>query len=107
MYESEQIPGPYPEHPYSWGGTNAGGYQNPVFDGICQKAMTSFQDTEDYKMNHLEAQKVFSEEVPVLPMYANYRYSIHRPEICVSDMDHDYFGVLINIEQLYSDSSCQ
>ena len=82
FYRSDEIPGPYPEFPKGWGGANASGYRNPDFDRVCTLAMTVLPDSPEYREAHLQAQAIFAEDLPALPLYAHYTVMATRPDLC-------------------------
>lgn len=82
LYLSEEIPGPYPDYPKGWGGVNASGYSNPTYDQACLGALYSLPDMVQHPQKHAEAQAVFAEDLPALPLYWHYRVIVGRPDLC-------------------------
>jgi peptide/nickel transport system substrate-binding protein len=82
LYLSDEIPGPYPDYPKSWGGMNAGGYSNPQFDQACLNALYSLPDLPQHAEQHSQAQVIFADDLPVLPLYWHYQVVIERPDMC-------------------------
>ena len=72
LYLSSEIPGPYPEFPKGWGGVNASGYTNPEYDQACDNALFSLPDSTQHRPEHFQAQQIFSEDLPGLPLYLHY-----------------------------------
>lgn len=75
LYLSSGITGPAEEinpftnKPYlGWGEQNNTGWSNAEFDAACNKALTSLAG-EGYEDGHREAQIIFSQEVPVIPLF--------------------------------------
>jgi peptide/nickel transport system substrate-binding protein len=82
LYLTNEIPGPYPNYPKGWGGVNASGYSNPQYDQACLDALYSLSDTPQHVEKHAEAQAIFAEDLPALPLYWHYRVVVGRPDIC-------------------------
>ncbi len=106
LYLSEEIPGPYPDFPKGWGGGNLSGYQNPEFDQVCQSALTSLPDTDEYVTAHQRAQEIFAEELPVIPLYWRLEFVAMRPDMCNSISNDRPFFELSNIEDYNYGESC-
>jgi ABC-type oligopeptide transport system substrate-binding subunit len=82
LYLTSEITGPYPEFPKGWGGMNASGYTNPQFDAACENALFSLSDAPQHRPEHLQAQEIFSADLPALPLYLHYNVSIARTDLC-------------------------
>jgi peptide/nickel transport system substrate-binding protein len=66
-----------------WIGANVGGYSNPEFDQACQIARSARPDALDvHKTAHLEAQRIFLEEMPAIPLYFNLHVGATRIDFC-------------------------
>ncbi|MEN8172671.1 MAG: ABC transporter substrate-binding protein, partial [Chloroflexota bacterium] len=82
LYQSDEIPGPYPQYPKGWGGGNLSGYSNPTYDEACREVNTSFPDADSYKGSHARVQTMLAEELPMIPLYWRLSLSAARPDIC-------------------------
>ena len=82
LYLSGEIPGPYPDRPKGWGGMNASGYSNPQYDQACLDAIYSLPDVPQHQQKHAEAQAIFAEDLPALPLYWQYHLIVGRPDLC-------------------------
>jgi peptide/nickel transport system substrate-binding protein len=82
LFLSNEIPGPYPDYPKGWGGVNASGYRNPQYDQSCLDALYSLPDMPQHVQEHAEAQAIFAEDLPALPLYWHYRVTVGRPDLC-------------------------
>jgi peptide/nickel transport system substrate-binding protein len=106
LFISDEIPGPYPENPKAWGGGNLAGYHNPDFDAQCQLAMSSLPGTEAYQQAHFEAQEIFLEDMPVIPLYQRVRLVAMRPDLCNLIIDPAANSALSQLELLDYGESC-
>jgi peptide/nickel transport system substrate-binding protein len=84
LFTTSEIPGAYPEFPRGWGGANAGGYSNPDFDRWCKQAGASLPEWPGYSQAHQQAQAIFAEDVPALPLYTSARLVIARSDLCLT-----------------------
>ena len=103
LYGSWNIPGPGEEadlYPSGWGGQNETGWRNEAFDTACQKALGSLPGTADYEEGHKEAQVIFSENVPVIPLFLRLKVAATRPEILNFNVDPTQNSELYNIYEL-------
>ncbi len=86
LYQTKEIPGPYPQFPKGWGGANETGYSNPEFDQACQRARLSLPDYPEYADAHRQAQAIFAEDLPVLPLYVHLTWAAMRSDLCGVDL---------------------
>ncbi|MCA9959997.1 MAG: hypothetical protein KC443_13230, partial [Anaerolineales bacterium] len=81
LYTTNSITGPEEEGLGGWGNSNDIGWSNAEFDQICNTALASLPGTAAYVENHKEAQRIFSQEVPSLPLFLRLKVSATRPEV--------------------------
>lgn len=81
LYTTNTITGPEEEGLGGWGNTNDIGWSNEEFDQVCNVALASLPGTDAYEENHKEAQRIFSQEVPSLPLFLRLKVSATRPEV--------------------------
>lgn len=86
LYTTGEIPGPYPDFPKSWGGGNAAGFSNELFDEACYQGLYSLPDDPSYIDGHNTAQLIFSQELPALPLYQLGKIAVARPDLCGVDL---------------------
>ncbi|MEA3348990.1 MAG: ABC transporter substrate-binding protein [Chloroflexota bacterium] len=102
LYQSSEIPGPYPQYSKGWGGGNPSGYSNPEFDNACRTAMFSLPDVDEYQQAHAQAQAIFGEDLPVIPLYWHPKLAAGRPDMCGIASGAD----LISIESFNYGEGC-
>jgi len=98
LYLSEEIPGPYPEYPKGWGGGNLAGYSDPEFDLACRNALYSLPDTDGYLAAHQQAQAIFAEELPAIPLFWRLELAAMRVDMCALGSENQEYYDLINVE---------
>ena len=52
-----------------WATSNNPGYVSDDYDAACQSALDALYGTADFTLFHHEAQRIFSHDLPVLPLY--------------------------------------
>ena len=82
LYLTSEIPGPYPDYPKGWGGVNVSGYSNPKYDQACLDALHTLYDMPQHADKHAQAQGIFAEDLPALPLYWHYRVVVGRTDMC-------------------------
>lgn len=81
-----------------WVGTNVGGYANPAFDAVCRTALQSFPDETSHADAYAQAQSIFADELPVIPLYWRLKVAAARTGLCGLSLDPTMTGLLWNIE---------
>jgi peptide/nickel transport system substrate-binding protein len=94
LYQTSQIP----SEENGWSGQNYGGYSNSEYDNVCNAAKQALPGEEAYTTNHLEAQRIFAEELPVIPLYLRLKLAATRPDMCNFIMDPTNNSEFWNLE---------
>jgi peptide/nickel transport system substrate-binding protein len=106
LFASSEIPGPYPDYPKGWGGANAGGYSRAEYDQACLQARNSLPDEVLHQEAHWNAQAIFGEDLPVLPLFSRYRLILARPDLCGLEPSSSADNSLWNLESLDYGDGC-
>jgi peptide/nickel transport system substrate-binding protein len=80
-YTTQQIPGPLEEGMCGWGCLNNPGFSNEEYDAVCSAANQALPGQPEYEANHLEAQRLFAEQLPVVPLYLRLKLAVSRPDM--------------------------
>jgi peptide/nickel transport system substrate-binding protein len=96
LYLSELIP----TEDKGWAGQNDSGFMNAEFDAACNRAMMALPGSEDYVAGHLEAQRIFSEQLPGIPLFMRLKVAVTRADVVGFEMDPTEASELWNIELL-------
>jgi peptide/nickel transport system substrate-binding protein len=108
LWLSESIPGEDIDFfPYGWGGRNNSGWSDPEFDAACNAAIQSLPGQLGYERNHLLAQAIFAELLPVIPLYAHIKAAAARADFCGLDMDPTVSSEYWNIEAFDFGPGCK
>jgi peptide/nickel transport system substrate-binding protein len=103
LYSSSQIP----TAANHWIGANITGYSNPAYDAACNAASWVRPDQADYVSKNQAAEKLFADELPVIPLYFQLRIAISRPDLCGLKLDLTARSLLSNIEELDYGKPCK
>jgi peptide/nickel transport system substrate-binding protein len=114
LWISQQIPGdPILEDengkalfPYGWGGVNAGGFRDSDYDLACERAMDTLPGQPGYIENQYAVQAIFSEQLPVVPLYQHLKLAVNRPDMCGFSLDPSAMSELWNIENFDYGEGC-
>ncbi len=93
-FEGENIP----SEANAWTGLNTPGFSDPEYDAACNRAHTAFPGTEDYIEGHKEAQRIFSEQLPVIPLFMRLNFAATRPGVSGLILDSTESSEMWNIE---------
>jgi peptide/nickel transport system substrate-binding protein len=83
-----------------WTGVNVSGYSDPSYDAACQAALAALPGTAEYDEGHRQAQALFSQDLPGVPLYAALRVAVARPGVLNFTLDPTAASELWNVETL-------
>ncbi len=83
-----------------WGRPNASGFSNAEYDAVCRAARAALPGTFEYRNFHAEAQRIFTEQLPALPLFWRVRLTVARPEVENFTLDPFEESELWNIEEI-------
>lgn len=86
-----------PNEVNGWGESNDPGFSNADFDAACASAITTLDETTK-SQQHALAQKLFTDELPSLPLFARAKILVTRPNIEGVIMDPTANTELWNVE---------
>lgn len=102
LYTSDQIP----TKDNLWLGVNISGYSNPAYDSACRTALQTYSDLPEYTAQHAEAQRIFVQDIPAVPLYFRIRVTASRPDLCGFEMNTTTRSDLWNLENFDYGESC-
>ncbi len=105
LYQGSNIPGDPDEtdadgnllYPSGWGGQNQTGYRSDAFDEQCALALSNLPGTAGYEDGHRAAQVIFSQDVPVIPLFLRLKVAATRPEVANFNVDPTQNSELYNV----------
>jgi peptide/nickel transport system substrate-binding protein len=88
-----------PAEANDWTGRNVTGYANPDYDTACRAALAALPGTQAYTTRHLEALRIFVQDLPVLPLAMRTDVSAARPDLLDLVVDPTDRAETWNIEE--------
>ena len=89
-----------------WVGTNVSGYSNPAFDESCSSASQSLPDETIHLDSYRQAQSIFAQDLPAIPLYWRVKVAAARYDFCNFSLDPTAASSLWNIENFDSGKTC-
>ena len=89
-----------------WVGTNVSGYSNLAFDAVCLAVQQSLLDEPAHVEAYRQAQSIFTQDLPVLPLYWRVKIAAARPDMCNFALDPTSSNSLWNIELFDAGTTC-
>ncbi len=90
----------------AWYGENIAGFNNKEFDAACLTASSTLPGEPAYTEANQAVQKVFVDQLPVIPLYQYVRIGISQPDLCGYYMDATSRSSLWNIENIEPGPAC-
>jgi len=81
-----------------WTGQNISGFADAEFDAACARALGALPGAADYVEGQQAAQRIFSEQLPAVPLFMYLRFAALRPEVEGFVMDATEDSAIWNIE---------
>jgi peptide/nickel transport system substrate-binding protein len=85
---------------------NVSGYSNPAFDAACGSALQSLPDEVGYAPSYRDAQTIFADDLPSIPLYWRLKVAASRPDLCNFQLDPTAASALWNIEGFDYGTAC-
>lgn len=70
-----------------WIGTNVTGYSSPSYDAACHGAHLALPGEQAYSDAFQQAQSIFAEDLPAIPLYYRLKIAASRADVCHFDID--------------------
>jgi peptide/nickel transport system substrate-binding protein len=94
LYLSTQLP----TEANGWSGQNNAGFHDPDYDKACNAQMQSLPGEAAYETAAKDAQRIFAEQVAVVPYFLRLKLAATRPDMCNFIMDPTNNSELWNLE---------
>ena len=98
LYLSLRTPGP--ENNWNRSYNNDTGFSNQAFDEACLRAMASLPGTDAYEENHKEALRIWSEQLPIIPLFMRLKVAATQPGVLNFEIDSTQSSELWNLYEL-------
>lgn len=70
-----------------WGGLNSTGWWDKGYDDACETAVVTWPDSPDYAQTHIQAQTIFAQNLPMIPLFPRLKFATARPEVIGFQID--------------------
>ncbi len=100
LYNTVSITGPEEEGFGGWGNSNETGWSNAEYDAACAMAQGSLPGTAEYEQGHKDAQIIFSQNVPVIPLFLRLKVAAARAEVLNFSVDPTQNSEMYNIYEI-------
>jgi peptide/nickel transport system substrate-binding protein len=90
----------------AWIGANVSGYSSEAYDTACRQALTTLPDAPEFSQANNDAQLLFSQDLPVVPLYWRLIVAAARQDMCNFVLNPTASSDLWNIEQFNYGESC-
>lgn len=87
LYLTRNITGPEEEGFGGWGNVNASGWSNEAFDAACETGLAEIWNTAVYQDSHREALQIFTEELPMMPLFSRFDIVLLHPDVRNFEID--------------------
>ncbi len=83
-----------------WSKPNVAGFIDSAYDDACRKALEVLPGSGDYAIRHAAPQRIFSEQLPVLPLFQHQKTTLARASVIGLAPNASQRSELWNLEQL-------
>jgi len=90
----------------NWVGVNVSGYSSPDYDIACKRAMRILPDQPEQAAAYAQAQALFANDLPSVPLYQRIKVAATRKDLCNFSLDAFSTNDLWNIEEIDYGSAC-
>ena len=91
----------------NWDGENNPGFYNNNYEAACRTAMYLLPGQSGYEDSLLKAQEIFAEQLPVVPLYLEFKVAATRPDFYGFMADPGSENELWNIEEFGYGTLCK
>lgn len=100
LYLSSNVTGPEERGFGGWSNINATGWIDEGYDAACNAALAALPGTPEYAANHLEAAQIFTEELPIIPLFHYLKTAVTQPTVLNFQPDASQPSELWNLAEL-------
>ncbi len=79
LFLSTATPGP--DNNWNFRYNNETGFRNDEFDAACEAARSALPGTPEYEQSHREALRIWSEQVPIIPLFMRLKVAATQPGV--------------------------
>lgn len=83
-----------------WSGFNVSGFSHEAYDSACQRARSTVPGMDAYDESHLEAMRIFNDQLPAIPLFVHLKSTLARSDIDGLMLNPTQTADIWNIETL-------
>ncbi|MEZ4590334.1 MAG: ABC transporter substrate-binding protein [Chloroflexota bacterium] len=100
LYLSSNVTGPEERGFGGWSNINATGWIDEAYDAACSAALAALPGTPEYTENHLAAAQIFTEELPIIPLFSYLKTAVTQPTVLNLQPDASQPSELWNLAEI-------
>jgi peptide/nickel transport system substrate-binding protein len=100
LYLSSNVTGPEERGFGGWGNINATGWIDEAYDAACNAALAALPGTPEYTENHLAAAQIFTEQLPIIPLFHYLKTAVTQPTVLNFQPDASQPSELWNLAEI-------
>ena len=100
LYLSSNVTGPEERGFGGWSNINATGWIDEAYDAACNAALAALPGTPEYAASHQEAAQIFTEELPIIPLFHYLKTAVTQPNVLNFQPDASQSSELWNLAEL-------
>ena len=100
LYLGSNVTGPEERGFGGWGNINATGWVDADYDAACSAALAALPGTPEYRTNHQQAAQIFTEQLPIIPLFHYLKTAVTQPTVQNFQLDASQPSELWNFAEL-------
>lgn len=100
LYLSSNVTGPEERGFGGWGNINATGWIDEDYDAACSTALAALPGTPEYESSNREAVQIFTEELPIIPLFHYLKTAVIHPNVLNFQPDASQPSELWNLAEI-------
>ena len=100
LYLSSNVTGPEERGFGGWSNINATGWIDEDYDAACNAALAALPGTAEYASSNQEAVRIFTEELPIIPLFDYLKTAVTQPTVLNFQPDASQPSELWNLAEL-------
>jgi peptide/nickel transport system substrate-binding protein len=90
----------------NWLDVNITGFSDADYDAACQTALGTQLQSPAYAEAHAQAQRIYAEKLPSVPLYFRLKLAVARPDLCGLELNGSARSSLWNLEAVNYGEGC-
>lgn len=100
LYLGSNVTGPEERGFGGWSNINATGWSDEAYDAACNAALAALPGTPEYVGSHQSAVQIFTEELPIIPLFHYLKTAVTQPTVLNFQPDASQPSELWNLAEI-------